>query len=344
MSKPQNLFFHDQRCLIIGEVAQSHDGSLGMAHAYIDAIANAGADAVKFQTHMADAESTLLEPWRIRFSFQDDTRYDYWKRMEFSEAQWIGLKQHAEDKGLFFLSSPFSLEAVDILSRIGVWAWKVASGEINFEIMFEAMADGGQPFILSTGMSTIAEIDAAVKKVKALGRDLTLLQCTTEYPCPPERVGLNMINFFKERYRCKVGLSDHSGTIFPGLAAVSLGADMVEVHVTLSREMFGPDVSCSITTTELKKLVEGIRFIEKIISHPVDKDELANEKTELRRMFGKSIVVTTDLPIGTILIPSHLSFKKPGMGLGPDMFKELLGRKLKRSVRKNTFLSKEDYE
>src|SRR5262245_60624614 len=118
-------------CWIVAEVAQAHDGSLGMAHAYIDAIGNAGADAVKFQTHIAAAESTPNEPWRVKFSPQDATRYDYWKRMEFTEEQWHGLKKHAVECGLEFLSSPFSVEAVDLLTRVGVAAWKVASGEIN---------------------------------------------------------------------------------------------------------------------------------------------------------------------------------------------------------------------
>src|SRR5438132_6125934 len=118
-------------CLIVGEIAQAHDGSLGVAHAFIDAIANAGADAVKFQTHIAAAESTPSEPWRVKFSTQDETRYDYWKRMEFTEPQWLGLKQHADERGLLFLSSPFSLEAVELLQRIGITSWKVASGELS---------------------------------------------------------------------------------------------------------------------------------------------------------------------------------------------------------------------
>src|SRR5438874_4963574 len=135
----------EARCLIVGEVAQAHDGSLGMAHAFIDAIANAGADAVKFQTHIAAAESTLAEPWRVKFSHQDETRYDYWKRMEFSEAQWVGLKRHADDRKLLFLSSPFSIEALELLQRIGIKAWKVASGEISNEPMFERMVASGLP-------------------------------------------------------------------------------------------------------------------------------------------------------------------------------------------------------
>ncbi|MBW2435620.1 MAG: N-acetylneuraminate synthase family protein, partial [Deltaproteobacteria bacterium] len=186
----------DQPCLIVAEVAQAHDGSLGMAHAYIDAIADAGADAVKFQTHIAAAESTPQEPWRIKFSQQDATRYDYWQRMEFSEAQWLGLKDHADERGLIFLSSPFSLEAVDLLSRIGVAAWKVPSGETSNTPMLDKMIKTGLPVILSTGMSTLDEIDGAVNRIKDGGVSLVVLQCTTAYPCPPEKIGINLISFF----------------------------------------------------------------------------------------------------------------------------------------------------
>jgi N,N'-diacetyllegionaminate synthase len=126
-----------QPCLIIGEVAQAHDGSLGMAHAFIDAIANAGADAVKFQTHIAKAESTPAEPWRVKFSQQDATRMDYWRRMEFTGEQWSGLKRHAEERGLLFISSPFSVEAADLLDRLDIKLWKIASGEVNNQPLFD---------------------------------------------------------------------------------------------------------------------------------------------------------------------------------------------------------------
>ena len=193
-------------CILIAEVAQGHDGSLGMAHAFIDAVANAGADAVKFQTHIASAESTSQEAWRVKFSPQDGTRYDYWKRMEFSEEQWQGLKRHADDRGLLFLSSPFSVEAVELLTRLGVPAWKVTSGEINSLPIFEEMALTGLPVLLSTGMSSLREIDAAVEKAKNRKLPLAVLQCTSAYPCPPEKVGLNLISLFRERYSCAVGL------------------------------------------------------------------------------------------------------------------------------------------
>lgn len=339
----QSQWFYDSnRCLVIAEVAQAHDGSLGMAHAFIDAIADAGADAVKFQTHIAEFESTPDEPWRVKFSLQDKTRYDYWKRMEFTEEQWHGLKEHAERRGLLFLSSPFSVEAVELLKRVGVAAWKVASGEVTNPLMLEAMAETGLPILLSTGMSTLQEIDEAVARIREKGLPLVVLQCTSMYPTPPEKVGLNMLPFFRERYGCPVGLSDHSGTIYPALAAVTLGAKVIEVHVTFHRKMFGPDVPASITMEELELLVKGVKFIEKMLSHPVDKDYIALELAEMRRLFTKSVVARTDLPAGTVLKREHLTVKKPGTGIPAAKLSELVGRKLRRDVRKDEMIREED--
>lgn len=333
-----------KRTLIIGEIAQTHDGSLGQAHAFIDAIANAGADAVKFQTHIAHAESTPGELWRVNFSPQDSTRYDYWKRMEFTESQWRGLKHHADERNLIFLSSPFSLEAVDLLSRVGVSAWKIASGEVSNVTMFERMASTGLPIILSSGMSSLSELDAAVLRVRGKGLPLTVLQCTTAYPCPPEKVGLNLIPFFRERYNCDVGLSDHSGTIYPGLAAAALGIDVLEIHVTLSREMFGPDVPASVTTVELRQLVDGIRFIERMMANPVDKDRMAEEMEPLRQMFTKSVVARSDLSAGTILREEMLTIKKPGTGIPPARIPALVGRRLVRHVKADELLDDDALE
>ncbi len=331
-------------CVVVAEVAQAHDGSLGLAHAFIDAIAKTGADAVKFQTHIADAESTPDEPWRVKFSQQDATRYDYWKRMEFTEEQWYGLRQHAQECGLQFLSSPFSLEAVDLLTRVGVSAWKVASGEVSNIPMLERMAETGLPIILSSGMSSIEELDNTVAWIRERGLPLTVLQCTSAYPCPPEKIGLNMIPFFRERYGCAVGLSDHSGTIYPGLAAATLGSDMIEVHVTLSREMFGPDIPASITTSELRQLVEGVRFIEAMLANPIEKNVLAEEMRPLRAVFTKSIVVRRDLPAGTVLRREHLTFKKPGTGIPAFRLAEVLGRRINRDIKANELLDEDSLE
>lgn len=331
-------------CVIVAEVAQAHDGSLGLAHAFIDSAANAGADGIKFQTHIAAAESTPAEPWRVHFSKQDETRYEYWKRMEFTEEQWAGLRQHALDRGLRFLSSAFSLEAVQLLTRVGVDAWKIASGEVGNLPLLDAMLRTKIPVYLSSGMSPLSELDQAVNAVKRAGVSLTVLQCTSSYPSPPEMIGLNLIPFFAERYGVPVGLSDHSGTIYPGLAATTLGIDVLEVHLTLSREMFGPDVQSSVTPSELRQLVEGVRFIEKMHNSPIDKDEAAGELAPLRAMFTKSIVARSALPAGTELREELLVLKKPGTGLPASALPAIIGRRLRRELKADALIQLDDLE
>lgn len=332
------------RCLIIGEVSQTHDGSLGQAHAFIDAIANAGADAVKFQTHIAAAESTMSEPWRIKFSPQDETRYEYWQRMEFSKEQWAQLKAHADMRGLLFLSSPFSMQAIELLESIGMFVWKIASGEVNNFQMLERIVATQNPIILSSGMSDWSEMDETILKIREGTNPFAVLQCTSAYPCPPEKIGLNMLDIFRRRYDCPVGLSDHSGNIFAGLAAAALGADVLEIHVTLSREMFGPDVPASVTTQELKQLVEGTRAIEKMLANPVNKESVAAELAPLRQIFTKSIYAGEFLPAGTILNAEHLRLKKPGNGLSASQLSKIIGQKLRRSLQVDELLLFEDIE
>jgi N-acetylneuraminate synthase len=330
--------------MIIAEVAQAHDGSLGMAHSFIDAAARAGADAVKFQTHLAAAESSPAEPWRVKFSYQDATRFDYWKRMEFTEAQWAGLKDHATDKGLKFLSSPFSIEAVELLTRVGVAAWKVASGEFNNIPMLDRMLETRLPILLSTGMSRLAEIDSTVDRIRPRAQSLTVMQCTSEYPCPPEKIGLNMLQLFRRRFGCAVGLSDHSGTIYPGLAAATVGIDALEVHLTLSREMFGPDVKASVTTGELRQLADGVRFIERMRMSPVTKDDMAGELAPLRSMFSKSVAARRALAAGQIIRGDDLTLRKPGTGISADQFHTLIGRRARRDIAAGEFLREDDMD
>lgn len=344
MSPMPKLEFKIGKTFIIGEIAQAHDGSLGLAHAYIDAIAAVGADAVKFQTHIAEAESTPAETWRVKFSLQDETRYDYWKRMEFTEEQWIGLKKHCDEKDLLFLSSAFSFEAVDLLSKLGMQAWKIASGETTNSPLLDKIIETKKTILLSTGMSSIDEIDTLVGKIRLNNITFAVLQCTSAYPCPPEKIGLNLIPYFRDRYNCAVGISDHSGTIYPGLAAATLGVEIIEVHVTLSKEMFGPDVPASITTSELKQLVEGVRFNEKMNLYPVDKDVLFKDMGKMRDLFNKSIVAKTNLTAGTVMKEKHLALKKPGTGIPPARLPELLGRRLLVNLNKNDFLSEEVLE
>jgi N-acetylneuraminate synthase len=264
--------------------------------------------------------------------------------MEFSEAQWQGLKKHADENGLLFLSSPFSVEAVELLKRVGVAAWKIASGEVSTPLMLESMAETQLPILLSTGMSSLEEIDDAVARVKARKLPLAVMQCTSRYPCPPEKVGLNLLQLFRDRYASAVGLSDHSGTIYPALAAATIGINVLEVHVTLSREMFGPDVPASVTTDEMRKLIDGIRFIESMKANPIDKDEFSKEAAPLRATFMKSVVAGADLHAGTVLSGEHLAVKKAGAGMAATKFDEVVGRRLSRDKKADELITESDLE
>ena len=331
-------------CFIIAEIGQAHDGSLGTAHAYIDAVAGSGANAIKFQTHIAAEESTPAEQFRVKFSPQDATRYEYWKRMEFTPAQWQGLAEHAAGRGLIFLSSAFSLAAVELLDRLGMAAWKVGAGEIGSLPMLERMARTGRPLLLSSGLSSWSDLDAAVTSIRAAGAPVAVLQCTTAYPCPAEKVGLNVIGELRERYQCPVGLSDHSGTIYAGLAAATLAANLIEVHVTFSRECFGPDVPASLTTGELRQLVEGVRFVEAALGHPIDKEAIAHDLAAVRRTFGKSVVAAHALPAGHRIAYQDLAFKKPGTGIPASRYQSVIGTTTKRAIAADTLLSEDDFE
>ena len=329
---------------VVAEVAQAHDGSLGMAHAYIDAVADVGADAVKFQTHIASAESTLDEPFRVAFSTQDMSRYHYWRRMEFSDAQWSELAAHTHDRGLAFLSSPFSVEAVRLLQPLGLQAWKIGSGELWSKDLLEAVSETGLPVILSTDLATWDDIRETVYWCKAQGLLYGLMQCTTAYPTPFSELGLNVIDELREEFDCPVGLSDHSGSMFSGLAAIARGADILEVHVTFHRGMFGPDVASSVTVEELKTLCEMRDAVTVLDAHPVDKTVLRPEMELLRAKFGKSLALVKAFPAGTILARDMLTTKKPATGIPLAEIESVLGQRLVRDVMPDRLLRRDDLE
>ena len=329
---------------VIAEIAQAHDGSLGLAHAFIDAAAECGADAVKFQTHIAREESTLDEPFRVKFSRQDETRFAYWKRMEFTREQWSELAIHAEGKGLVFLSSPFSLAAVAMLADIGMAAWKIASGELGSLALQEAMIATGAPLLVSSGMSSWSEIDELAKKLTHCGSHFAVLQCTSQYPTPLSDVGLNVIDEMRQRYGRPVGLSDHSGLVFPALAAMARGANVVELHLTLDRRMFGPDVPASLTVPELRLVCEARDAIFTMDSHPVDKNEMADKLVALRDMFQRSLALREAYGAGTVLTAEMLAVKKPGTGIPEGRLQDVIGRKLAKPVDPERLLAWSDLE
>lgn len=332
MSKSFSQAIKDSSTFIVAEIAQAHDGSLAAAHEYIDLVSKSGVDAVKFQTHIASAESTSREPWRVKMATTDKSRYEYWKRMEFTRDEWIELRDHCLKIGLGFLSSPFSVAAVELLNQLDVEVWKIASGEVGNTPMIEAMLLTQKPIILSTGLSTLSEIDSLVNLIRSRGVDLTILQCTSEYPCPAKMTGLNLLKDFTERWNCRVGISDHSGTIFPSIASVVLGATVIEVHVTSSRDAGGVDGPSSVTPDELVQLVRGVRFIESAMANRLDKTILSESAANMKQIFGRSIVASRDLVVGHVLTRDDLAFKKPGGGLSWDQLDLILGKKLSKSV------------
>ncbi|MDE6604094.1 MAG: N-acetylneuraminate synthase family protein [Lachnospiraceae bacterium] len=327
---------------IIAEVSQNHDGSLGQAHAFIDAVAGTGVDAIKFQTHIAEAESTPDEPFRVKFSYEDKTRYDYWKRMEFTFEQWEGLYRHAREAGLDFLSSVFSVEAFEMMQSIGMPAWKLGSGEVFNNCLVDKMVKTGKPILLSTGLSSYEDIDRQVEMIKT--NPYAVMQCTTAYPCPPEKIGLNLVSEMRDRYKCPIGLSDHSGTIFPSLAAVANGALMIEVHVTMSPYMFGPDVKASVTIEQLREMTEGIRMITAMRNAPVDKTALNEEQKELKHIFAKGIYLKRDVAKGEKLELQALSFKKPLTAISGEHYEEVLGKRLLKDLKMGEALRWSDLE
>lgn len=328
---------------VIAEVAMNHDGSLGMAHAFIDACAAVGVDCIKYQTRIAAAESTLDEAFRVPLTSQDATRFDYWRRMEFGEDQWRELREHALQRGIGFLSTPFSIEALELLERVGVAAWKVGSGELTFTPLIRAMAATGKPVLLSTGMATWEEIDRAVEIV-APNKSFGVFQCTSQYPLPMSNVGLNLVKVMQQRYRCPVGLSDHSGSVFPAMAAMATGAAMIEVHVTMDKRAFGPDVSSSLTVDEVGQVAAASRAMHEMLSASVDKDEIASQLAPTKKLFSRSVGVKHRLSAGEFLAEKQFAAKRPGTGIPFEQAAKIVGRRLKRNVTPERLLRWEDIE
>jgi len=330
-----------QPCFIIAEIGMNHDGSFGQAKAFIEAVGESGADAVKFQTHIAQEETLKTAPAPLYFTAEP--RYEYFERTAFGKKQLIKLKQHAESKGLIFISSPFSIAAIDLLESINISAYKIPSGEVTNIPYLEYLARIGKPIIISSGMSTLDEIETALSVLREHNEKIVLMQCTSKYPCPYEEVGLNLIDQFKEKYDLPIGLSDHTLTIYTSIAAVVLGANIIERHFTISKKLYGPDAKYSLEPDEFKLLVQGIRAIETSLSNPMDKNDVAKFK-RMRETFQKSIVSVVDIPKDTPIKPEMIAIKKPGTGLEPEYFRRIIGKVTIRDIAKDSLIEKKDIQ
>ncbi len=328
----------------IAEIGQAHEGSLGILHSYIDALSKTGVQAIKFQMHIAEAESSVHEPFRVKFSYEDETRFDYWKRMEFTLAQWKEIKAHCDEVGLDFVCSPFSNLAVDWLEEVGVKYYKIGSGEVTNLLLLEKIASTNKPIILSSGMSSYAELDATIEFLRSKNVEFSILQCTTSYPTLPKQYGLNVIQELKQKYNVPIGFSDHSSKVSTNIAAVALGAEILEFHAVFDKNMFGPDAKSSLTINEISQLVSECNSIYEAIHNPVNKNDNSAFQ-ELKSIFEKSLAINKDLPQGHILSVNDLEAKKPkGYGINASMFQNCIGKKLKQNKSKWDFLNEEDLE
>lgn len=328
-----------KKVFIIAEIGSVHDGSFGNATKLIEAAAACGVDAVKFQTHIPEAETLPNAP--MPPYFKGEPRFEYFRRTGFTLEQWKQLKQHCDEHDVTFLSSPFSEEAVDLLEKVGLSEYKIPSGEVTNLPMLEKIARLGKPVILSSGMSSWDEIDRAVEVIQKHDAPLTVLQCTSEYPCPYEQVGLNVMREMAARYNVPVGLSDHTLTNYAVFAAVTLGAVVVEKHFTFSRLMYGSDARHSLEPAEMIDLVQGVRAIERMLAADVEK------RTEpyqaMKNIFEKSLVAEVDISAGAILTRELVGIKKPGTGISAARLDEFIGRKIVRAIDAGNLLAEEDF-
>lgn len=326
----------------IAEIGQAHEGSLELLYAYIHAVAQTGVTAIKFQTHIASAESSIHEPFRIKMPTKDKTRFDYWKRMEFTSKQWVEIGKRCKSLGLTFISSPFSNAAVDILEEADVDIYKIGSGEVTNFLLLKKIINTGKPIIISSGMSSFEELDSTVSFLKNHQADFSILQCTTSYPTFAESYGLNVIINLKERYQVPIGFSDHSAEISTGIAAVALGAELLEFHVVFDKNSNGPDVTSSLTMKEVKELVKGVKLISKSLKNPVDKSD-NSQFTELKNIFEKSLAVNKVLKKDHIIKFEDLEAKKPkGYGIDASKFDKVIGKRLLKNLDQWDFLTDDD--
>ena len=318
---------------VIAEIGSVHDGSFGNAKQAALLARECGANAVKYQVHIPEAETLKSAPSPSYFA--SETRWDYFKRTGFTQRQWQEIKATCDDTGIEFLASPFSHTAVELLQDIGMRRWKIPSGEVTNLPMLQKIAALGDPVLLSSGMSTWEELNAALAALQSAQQKVpvTLLQCTSEYPCPHERVGLNVMEEMRERYGLPVGLSDHSADLFTPVVAVARGAVVIEKHLTFSRAMYGSDARHSLEPTEFKSMIEGIRCAEVILTNTVDKDLVARQFREMKHIFEKSIVARRNLQAGTCLTHDDIDFRKPGTGISAAQAESVVGRVLKRAVK-----------
>lgn len=329
---------HKESTIVVAEIGSVHDGSFGNAIKLIELAKECGAQVAKFQLHISEEESLETAPSPKYFS--SERRHDYFRRTAFSANQWSELYSATHEIGLLFGCSVFSTRALEVLMTSGVDILKIPSGEVtNHPLLLEVAALNVKTHV-SSGMSDWKEIDEAVNILNSC-KSLTLLQCTSKYPASAENIGLNVIPLMMSRYSLPIGFSDHSlGTEF-SVAAVAMGATVIEKHLTFSRKMYGSDAFNALEPNEFLDLTMKVKRISDALNNPVDKDDLS-EFAEMRRIFQKSIVTRVPLNENEIITSESVKFVKPGLGIPPSFYAQIIGKRTKKSLPKDYILKFED--
>lgn len=324
-----------EKVTLIAEAGVNHNGNLDVARQLIDVAAESGADYVKFQTFSAEKiVSRFAEkaPYQKSNTKSSESQQEMLRKLELSEDDHVQLINHCRLRNIKFLSSPFDQESIELLKRLQLTVCKIPSGEITNLPYLRKVATSFNEIILSTGISDLDEIQDAITVLKQSGfrhENLTVLHCNTEYPTPFEDVNLSVMMMMKEKLNVKIGYSDHTKGLEVPIAAVALGATVIEKHFTLNRNMDGPDHQASLEPSELRAMVTAIRNIEKAIGIPVKK--VSPSEMPNRRIARKSIVAATNISAGDLFTESNISVKRPGDGINPMMWDQVIGTRAKRS-------------
>ncbi|MBO8244215.1 N-acetylneuraminate synthase [Prochlorococcus marinus XMU1411] len=327
---------------MIAEIGSVHDGSFGNACNLIKLAKECGANIVKFQTHLAEYETIKNAP--MPNYFKGEPRYEYFERTSFSKNNWEKLKKYCDENQIEFLSSPFSIQAAELLNDLGIKKFKVPSGEVTNTPLLEKLAAIGKPVILSSGMSNWEELNFAIELLLN-NTELCVMQCSSKYPCQYKDVGLNVLNELKKRYgnSISIGFSDHTTDISAGIAAAALGAKVIEKHLTFSKKMYGSDAKNALEPKDFIKYCEGIKQTWTMLENPIDKDNI-QEYMEMKKIFQKSIFTSRSIDSGIPLQFDDLSFKKPGDGIAASKYKEIIGKVTKKNLPANHKLNWENFK
>lgn len=313
---------------IIAEVGSTHDGSLGNALGSIETAARCGATHCKFQTHIAEHETLHDAPNPPYFA--GENRYQYFERTAFTEDQYERLVLACDENGVEFVSSPFCVEAVELLERVGCRNYKIPSGEVSNLPLIERLSEVKGRVYLSSGMSNWAELDRAFDFLRACS-SLVVMQCSSEYPCKPENVGLNVFSEMAERYGCTIGFSDHTTGLAASILAVSQGVRIIEKHFTLSRLLYGSDAANSLDPDQFSQFCRELTEAEQIVLSRVDKGD-AQRYSDMKKIFEKSVVARHPLAAGQAVSINDLAYKKPGDGIPASEYRALVGKVLSKAV------------